>query len=107
MALMGLSGRGVRGSTTSSDDDHWEVGANYFMRTVTHHFTGTLIKLTDKEFVVDNAAWIADDGRFSECVGKGNLNEVEPFPDGARVIIGRGSLIDATRWLHPLPRTVK
>lgn len=84
----------------------YQVGKNYFVRTVTHHMTGKLLKVTAKELVLEDAAWIADDGRFNECLKNGTLNEVEPFPDG-EVIVGRGSVIDAVLWKHDLPRSVK
>ena len=90
-----------------ADDSHWCIGSNYFIRTVTHHITGRLVKVTPQELVLVDAAWIADDGRFHEAMASGTLNEVEPYPDGAEVIVGRGSLIDATQWVHPLPRAVK
>lgn len=85
----------------------YKVGKNYFIRTVTHHLTGKLIKVTAKELVLEDAAWIADDGRFHDALKTGNLSEVEPFPDGAEVIVGRGSLIDAVEWAHALPRDQK
>ncbi len=81
------------------------IGRKYFIRTVTHHLTGQLTKVTSKELVLADAAWIADDGRFHEALKTGKLNEVEPFP--GEVIVGRGSLIDACEWLHELPRSVK
>ena len=90
-----------------SDDSHWEVGSAYFIRTVTHHYTGRLIKVTGKELVIEDAAWIADDGRFAQFVAGGEANEVEPFPDGARVIIGRGAILDAVKWNAKLPRAIK
>ena len=43
---------------------------------------------------MEDVDWIADDGRFSEAMKTGNYSEVEPFPDG-RVLIGRGSIVDA------------
>lgn len=93
---------------TGSDSSHpYKVGKNYFIRTVTHHFTGRLIKVTAKELVLEDAAWIADDGRFHEALKSGTLNEIEPFPDNAEVIVGRGSLIDAVEWAHKLPRSAK
>ena len=90
----------------NSDDSHWEIGENYFIRTVTHHLTGRLFSVTPSELVLVDAAWIADDGRFNEALRTGKLNEVEPFPAG-RVIVGRGSLIDACIWSHDLPRAAK
>lgn len=90
-----------------SDSHPYKVGKNYFIRTVTHHLCGKLIKVTSKELVLLDASWIADDGRFHEAIRDGKLNEVEPFPDGVEVIVGRGSLIDACEWPHNLPREVK
>lgn len=88
----------------SPDSSHpYKIGKNYFIRTVTHHLTGRLIKVTPKELVLEEAAWIADDGRFHDALKTGNLNEVEPFPKDEEVIIGRGSLIDAVIWKHKLP----
>lgn len=85
----------------------YSVGSNYFIRTVTHHLTGKLVKVTSKELVLEQAAWIADDGRFHDALKTGNLNEVEPFPGDLQVIVGRGALIDAVIWNHALPRDQK
>lgn len=84
----------------------WQVGSNYFIRTVTHHFTGRLEAVYPKELVLSNCAWIADDGRFHTALATGVLSEVEPMPPG-NVIIGRGSIIDASIWNHKLPREAK
>ncbi len=93
---------------TSGEVSHpYKVGKNYFIRTVTHHLTGKLIKVTAKELVLEDAAWIADDGRFHEALKTGKLNEVEPFPKGLEVVVGRGALIDAVEWTHSLPVDVK
>lgn len=89
------------------DDAHWKIGHNYFIRTVTHHLLGTLEKVTPLELVLTSVSWIADDGRFNALLAKGEANEVEPAPAELRVIVGRGSLIDAYPWTHPLLRDVK
>jgi hypothetical protein len=83
----------------------WHVGQNYFIRTVTHHYTGKLVRVFKQELVLETAAWIADDGRFHEALAKGTLNEVEPML--GEVVIGRGSIVDASIWLHGLPTAVK
>jgi hypothetical protein len=83
------------------------VGENYFIRTVTFHYTGRLKAVYDKEIVLETAAWIAVDGRFTEAVSKGDYSEVEPYPDDREVIIGRGSIVDANIITHPLPRVQK
>ena len=85
----------------------WKIGENYFIRTVTHHLTGKLIAVTPKELWLKDAAWIADDGRFMQAIRDGKLNEVEPFPDGEEIPVGRGALIDAVIWKHALPREQK
>lgn len=93
--------------SNNRDDSHWIIGEDYFIRTVTHIQIGKLISVTDKELVLTDASWIADTGRFMQCVRDGELAEVEPFPDREPVIVGRGALVDAVRWMHGLPRTQK
>ncbi len=87
-------------------DEYWEIGKNYFLRTVTHHVVGKLKAINPYEIVLIDAAWVADDGRFGECLEKGIVKEVEPAPEGI-ALIGRGSLIDAYTWNHDLLREVK
>lgn len=87
-------------------DHPYEIGAPYFIRTVTYHLTGRLVQVTNQELVIEDAAWIADDGRFAQAMEKGTFAEVEPFPSG-QVIIGRGSLIDARKITFELPRSQK
>ena len=90
---------------TAPDSSAWEVGAIYLIRTVTMIDTGRLVAVTPQELVLEDAAWIADTGRFSDAVAKAEFGEVEPFPDG-RVLIGRGSIIDATK-IKSAPRSKK
>lgn len=92
---------------TTSDNPFMEIGKDYFCRTVTHYFTGRLIWVGDKEFVFEDAAWIADTGRFNEFLEGKTVNEVEPFPKGSRLIVGRGSLIDMTKRIGGLLLSVK
>ena len=91
-----------------NENNHsFEVGQTYLIRTVTLHYTGRLVKITETDVVLEEAAWIASTGRYHECLRDGLLvlEEVEPYPD--RVIVGRGGIIDAARWDHPLPRETK
>ncbi len=87
-------------------DGVWQIGENYFIRTVTMALCGKLTKVTEKELVLEDAAWVADTGRFATFLKEGKVDEVEPFPDG-EVIVGRGGLIDAVVWNHKLLRTQK
>lgn len=84
----------------------YHIGANYFIRTVTHHHTGKLVQVTANELVLENAAWIADDGRLTDALKNGEFNEVEIFPSGSRVIVGRGSIIDAVE-ISAIPTSQK
>jgi hypothetical protein len=83
----------------------WKVGEKYFIRTVTMHYTGKLLDVTPTELLFGEASWIADSGRFHDALKNGSLDEVEPFPD--KVLIPRTSIIDASVWLHDLPREQK
>ena len=82
-------------NTSACSNNHpYEIGGKYFIRTVTHHFTGKLVEVFKDELVLEDVAWIADDGRLADALKSKEFAEVEPYPDG-RVIIGRGSIIDA------------
>jgi hypothetical protein len=85
----------------------YRIGADYFIRTVTHHYTGKLVAMFPQELLLENAAWIADDGRFAQAVATGSFSEVEPFPPGSQVIIGRGSILDAVAVSFPIPKEQK
>lgn len=77
------------------DDCPFKVGKNYFIRTVTHHYTGLLIKVGSSELIMKDVAWIADDGRFTKALESEEFDEVEVYPKGVEVIIGRGAILDA------------
>ena len=90
---------------TQSDSSHWEIGKIYLIRTVTMIDTGRLVAVTPQELILEDAAWIADTGRFSDAVASAEFGEVEPFPAG-RVIIGRGAVIDAVQ-INKIQRSKK
>ena len=92
-------------ATPARDDSAWQIGKHYLIRTVTMIQTGKLVQVTGQELVVEDAAWIADTGRFSDSLTSLSFNEVEPFPDGP-VIIGRGSVVDAVQ-IAPFKRAKK
>lgn len=80
------------------------IGKNVLIRTVTNYYTGHLLSCADWLHLED-AAWIADTGRFHEALKTGKLNEVEPYP--ADCWISAGAVVDLCHWPHDLPRTVK
>jgi hypothetical protein len=85
----------------------YSIGENYFIRTVTYHYSGKLVAVYDNEIVLADCAWIADDGRFADALKSGEFNEIEPYPEDEEVIIGRGSIVDAHIFNHPLPTKQK
>ena len=84
--------------------DPLRLGNKVFVRTVTFHYTGRVVEVTDKAVVLEHAAWIADDGRFADAIAKGTLKEVEPYPDDVPVVVNRDAIVDACTWKHDLPR---
>ncbi len=87
-------------------DHPYEIGGSYFIRTVTMHLTGRLVAVFGGELVLEDAAWVADSGRWHKALKDGTLSEVEPFPNG-KVIVGRGAIVDVCSWHHDLPRAAK
>ena len=83
----------------------FEIGKAYLIRTVTHIDIGIVEAVGDKEIVLSQCSWIADTGRYHNALKDGTLSEVEPYVSD--VILGRGAIIDATRWLHDLPLVQK
>ncbi len=87
------------------DDTAFEVGKQYLIRTVTMYYTGRIIRITSKELVLEDAAWICDTGRFHDCLKEGRFNEVEPYIEN--VIIPRDTIVDGSIWTHKLPLVQK
>lgn len=81
------------------------VGNKVFIRAVTNYYTGKIISIDKDEVVLENAAWIADTGRFHDALKNGTFNEVEPFI--GLVCVGRGAICDVTLWTHDLPAVQK
>lgn len=76
------------------------VGEKFFFRTVTYHMTGRVKKIIGPIVELENAAWIADSGRFMNAIKEGKLNEVEPV---GRAYINLSSVVDFFPWKHALP----
>ena len=76
------------------------VGEKFFFRTVTYHMTGRVKKVLGSILELENAAWIADSGRFMNAIKDGKLNEVEPV---GRAYININSIVDFFPWKHALP----
>jgi hypothetical protein len=90
-----------------AENNHpYRIGENYFIRTVTHFYTGKLEQVFKHELVMSSVSWIADTGRFADFIETGKLNECEPMKS-EQVIIGRGAIIDCCLWKNKLPTEQK
>jgi hypothetical protein len=87
------------------DFQPFEIGANYLIRTVTMIDTGRVVAASHKYIILEDAAWIADTGRFSDALKKCQFNEVEPFPEG-RVVLNATAIIDAVK-ISSVPKSQK
>jgi len=85
----------------------FEIGKNYLIRTITMIYTGKLEAVYEKELVISSASWIAETKRWADSVKTGEFEEVEPYPDDAKVTIGREAILDATTVNWELPREQK
>jgi hypothetical protein len=80
------------------------VGQKLYIRTVTYHCTGKVVKRMGAFIQLESAAWIADSGRFNEAISKGTLSEVEPV---GTMWVNLSSVVDFFPWKHSLPTQVK
>ena len=69
-------------------------GKNVLIRTVTNFYTGRVITENSKFLELENAAWIADTGRFSDALASSIFGEVEPYP--LPVIVMKAAMVDVT-----------
>lgn len=94
----------VAAALGGSDQHPYRIGEKYIIRAVTFHYTGKLKRVTANELILSDAAWIANSGRWTNFLETGKADEVEPYPDGIDVIIGRNTIVDISVWKHALPR---
>lgn len=80
------------------------VGQKLFIRTVTYHMTGEVVKRIGAFIQLKDAAWIADSGRFNEAIKNGTLSEIEPV---GTAWINLSSVVDFFPWKHKLPKEAK
>lgn len=83
------------------------VGEKYLFRTVTHIDVGEVVAVHGDFLELKNASWIADTGRYYDCLNGGVFNEVEPYPSTVKTFINSATLIDFVTWPHELPSEQK
>lgn len=83
----------------------FEVGKAYLFRTVTHIEVGRVVRIIGQFVELEDASWIADTGRYHDCLVGGIFDEVEPYP--LYTGINTQSLINYAPWPHALPKEKK
>jgi len=76
------------------DLSFYEVGKSYAIRCVTMIYTGKVKRILKDGLVLENAAWIADTGRFNEFVSGADPSEREPYKNP--VIVYHQVISDST-----------
>lgn len=79
----------------------FEVGQAYIIRTITMIYTGVVTSVIGSDpsnacIRVRRAAWIAETGRWSECLKSGAqiFREIEPYPEEHEVTIWTQAMLD-------------
>lgn len=81
----------------------FRVREKYIIRTITMINIGRLVDITGHFLTLDDASWIADAGRWEECITKPEGIKIsEKFKDP--VIINVQCIVDATKWRLALPK---
>ena len=86
------------------NDGPFEIGKAYLIRTVTMHQIGILKDIQGDFLIFKDASWVADSGRFSDCITKGTFNEVEYV--GA-MGINKTAIVDFFPWENKVPKETK
>lgn len=80
------------------------VGEKLLLRGVTMYQVGEVKKVVGRFVQLKNASWVADTGKFSECIKNGDFNEVEYVGDA---FVNMDTVVDFFPWKHPLPTKTK
>jgi hypothetical protein len=93
------------GLLSGSNEMPVEIGKAYLFRTVTHIEVGRVFSICGKFVTLERASWIADTGRYHDCLKSGVFSEVEPYPD--TTTLNMDSMINFCPWPHDLPTDQK
>lgn len=87
----------------------FEVGKSYFIRTVTHHYLGSVVAILPDGIVVKNCVWVADNGRFHKLTSGewDEKSEREPYPPEKAVMLYYQGMLDSMEWEWVIPGDVK
>lgn len=91
-------------SCEAKSDCPFEIGKAYLIRTVTYHQVGILKDIVGDFLIFKDASWVADSGRFSDCISNGSFNEVEYV---GPMMINKTAIVDAFPWENKVPKETK
>ncbi len=80
------------------------VGQKLFIRTVTYHALGKVVKRMGAFIQLETATFVADSGKFSEAIKNGTLSEYEYV---GTMWVNLSSVVDFFPWKHELTKTSK
>jgi hypothetical protein len=92
------------GCVIEKSEGPFEIGKAYLIRTVTYHQIGIVKGIIGDFILFKDASWVADSGRFSDCITKGTFNEVEYV---GPMLINRTAIVDAFPWENKVPKETK
>lgn len=83
--------------------NHYEdlVGKKVFLRTVTYHLVGEVVKIVGDLIFLKKATWVADSKRFSDAIANGFNNEAELEYIGDW-FVNLKAVTDGGFWKHKL-----
>ena len=96
--LAHLFGCGQPAGSRKPEQLPFGLGDTILIRTVTMIQVGTVVQITPNFIQLENAGWVADTGRFHECLANGTMAEFERAPSW--VLVGRGAIVDVYPWQH-------
>ncbi len=80
------------------------IGHAWLIRTVTYFLVGKITKRVGPFFLLEEASWVADTGRFADAIKTGSLSEVEPV---GPAMLNTSAIVDMFPWAHKLPTDQK
>lgn len=92
-------------SQQKQQESPFVIGEAYLFRTVTHIEVGRVKRIVGQFVELEEASWIADTGRYHNCLRDGTFSEIEPYP--LYTGVNTQSLINYAPWPHALPRDQK
>jgi hypothetical protein len=83
------------------------VGQKVFIRTVTYHCLGEIVKKVGNLFELKNASWIADTGRFMQFIKNNEISQSAEIEPVGKMWVNSQAIVDIFPWKGTLPKEQK